>query len=96
MATKQLSPLGVIDQYLDALLFEVPCPAFGIAKELSLAQVQPGFEMICLWQRPVNDVQALCMELNLLSHMQKLSASRLKDLLWLNVRSHHQRRQQYG
>ena len=96
MATKHLSPSGFIDQYLDALLFEVPSPAFGRVKELSLAQVQPGFEMICLLQAPVNKVQALYMELILLSHMQKLSDSRLKDLLWLNVRSHHQHRQQHG
>jgi len=96
MAIKHLSPMGVIDQYLDALLFELPSPAFGSVKELSLAQVQPGFEMICLWHTPANDVQALCMELTLLSHMQKLSESRLKDLLRVNVRSHHQRRQQYG
>ncbi|WP_320823780.1 hypothetical protein [Reinekea sp.] len=96
MATKHLSPAGVIDQYLDALLLEVPSPAFGNAAELSLAQVQPGFEMICLWHNPVNDAQTLCMELILLSHLQKLSESRLKDLLWLKVRSHHHRRQQYG
>jgi len=52
--------------------------------------------MICLWRKPLNNAQALCIELMLLAHIQKLSQSRLRDLLWLSVCRDHQTRSAHG
>ncbi|WP_287438197.1 hypothetical protein [Reinekea sp.] len=97
MRTKRnRSARRVLDAYIDTLLAEPPRPAVHDLRELTLAQVTHGHEMICLWRKPLNNAQALCIELMLLAHIQKLSQSRLRDLLWLSVCRDHQTRSAHG
>ncbi|MFT4675831.1 MAG: hypothetical protein ACI9PX_000521 [Reinekea sp.] len=94
MASRGSGATSVLDQYVDALLHQTINPAVSATHELNLAQVARGYEMICLWHQPLNNAQALCIELMLLAHIQKLAQSRLRDLLWLSASRHHQYRSQ--
>ncbi len=96
MSSRRCDAISVLDQYVDALLAEPPSPAMENVHQLKLAQVGQGYEMICLWRKPVNVAQALCLELMLLAHIQKLPQSRLRDLLWLSVCRDHQTRSAHG
>ncbi len=78
---QEKSATGVVDDYLNALLFDTQLTAQETEQEepvIRFARVEPGFELVAFWAGSLNKAQQLTKDFMLLSLCSSIPGQKLK------------------